>query len=433
MSRILLALGVLMMAVGVGKGGLHGRLQAQEPTNLLVNPSFEEGFYFADNVPEMQVANGWKPWWIEGSREETSRGYLHRPEYKAEDRNLFGNRRIRSGRFAQKYFTSYSTHHAGFFQRAAAPQGSQVTFCMWVQVWSSSRDDPNHSEEAGNVRVSVGIDPLGRSDPYYPEVIWSEPVMEYDQWLHLCLSGPVLSNGVTVWTRSVVEWPVVHNDTYWDDATLVISQPPPTATPLPTNTPLPTATPVPSPTPVPAATTTAADTPTPISPAVTVHVVRPGDTLLSLAAEYGASANALALANALADPNVILVGQRLLVPLGQDGTPPLEATTYITRPGDTLILLAYRYRSTAEIIARANGILRPDQPLPGGLHLTMPVADDLRLEQAVHIAQPGDLPIGLALTHNTTPWAVALTNGLRFVYLLPPGQKLVIPKPDSSP
>ena len=220
MKRIFCVLAILSVSAGLWAVGPHFEAAVLAQQNLLVNPNFDDGFYYADNVPEMQVANGWKPWWIEGSREETSKGYLHRPEYKAEDRDLFGDRRIRSGRFAQKFFTSFSTHHAGFFQRAAAPQGSHVTFCIWVQVWSSSEHNPNASEDPGKVRISVGIDPLGRSDPYYPEVIWSEPVIGYDQWLHVCVSGPVQSDGVSVWTRSVVEWPVVHNDTYWEDAAL---------------------------------------------------------------------------------------------------------------------------------------------------------------------------------------------------------------------
>ncbi len=427
-QRVVHTLGALLLLLGLLTSAPRRPGQAQQPPNLLTNPSFEDGFYFADNAPEMQIANGWKPWWIEGTREETSQGYLHRPEYKAEDRWLFGERRIRSGRYAQKFFTSFSTHHAGFFQRAAAPKGSQVTFCIWVQVWSSSYDDPNRSEQPGNVRISVGLDPLGRSDPYYPQVIWSEPVMEYDKWLHLCVAGPVLSDGVTVWTRSVVEWRTVHNDAYWDDATLVVSQLPPTATPPPTHTPVPTATSPPSPTAPPLLTPTPTITPTPPPPAVTVHVVRPGDTLLGLAAAYDTTASALVQANALADANLIYVDQRLLVPLGQDGAPPLAVSTYLTQPNDLPAVLAYRYRTSTAMIAPVNGFLRADRPLSGGLRLTMPaVADGLRLERAVHRVRTGDLPIALALIYDTTPWQVSLANGWRFPYLLLPGQTLVVP------
>ncbi|UCC64884.1 MAG: hypothetical protein JSV36_07545 [Anaerolineae bacterium] len=144
---------ILLIAATFWMGRPDVWAKAQAPQNLLTDPNFEDGFYYADGQPELQVANGWKPWWIEGTREETSRGYLHRPEYKAEDRLLYGGRRIRSERYGQKFFTSFSTHHAGFFQRAAAPTGSQVTFCIWVQVWSSSKHDPDRSQDPGKVRV----------------------------------------------------------------------------------------------------------------------------------------------------------------------------------------------------------------------------------------------------------------------------------------
>jgi hypothetical protein len=150
---------------------------------------------------------------------------------------------------------------------------------------------------------------------------------------------------------------------------------------------------------------------------------------LSIANEYNTSVSALVQANSLSDPSLIFANQRLLIPLDQDGTLPLEAATYLTQPGEALGVLAYRYRTTAQIVARANGLLRADQPLAGGLRLTMPAADGgLRLERAVHLVEPGDLPSGLALAYDTTPWAVALANGLRFPYLLPAEQMLIIPE-----
>lgn len=150
--------------------------------------------------------------------------------------------------------------------------------------------------------------------------------------------------------------------------------------------------------------------------------------LLNLAAEYGTTVSALTVANALANPNVIYTGQRLLVPIGQDGTPPLDTTTYLTQPDEVLTTLAYRYRMMAEVIAHANGFLRDDAPLPGGLRLSMPpFTGDLRLERTTHLVQSGDLPATVAMTYGTTPWAITLANELRFPYLLPVGQTLAIP------
>lgn len=56
------------------------------------------------------------------------------------------------------------------------------------------------------------------------------------------------------------------------------------------------------------------------------HTVRAGETLSGIGRQYGVSANAIAAANGLANPNYIYVGQRLTIPSGgQPGggyTPP---------------------------------------------------------------------------------------------------------------
>lgn len=56
-------------------------------------------------------------------------------------------------------------------------------------------------------------------------------------------------------------------------------------------------------------------------PATTVHVVQPGETLSLLAKRYRTSVKALAEANRLARPDSLRVGQPLLVP-GDAGPPP---------------------------------------------------------------------------------------------------------------
>ena len=73
------------------------------------------------------------------------------------------------------------------------------------------------------------------------------------------------------------------------------------------------ATPAPSPASTPASTR--ASTPAP-SPAATplVHVVARGETLIAIAARYGVTVAAIREANGITDPNLIRVGQRLVIP-----------------------------------------------------------------------------------------------------------------------
>jgi len=138
----------------------------------------------------------------------------------------------------------------------------------------------------------------------------------------------------------------------------------PTAVPSPTEAPPTVAaepTVAPSPTPV-----QLEPTATPLPPAAMggcYYVVRRGDTLFSIARRFGTTIGAIAQANGLSNPRYILAGQRLIIPGAYPACAPPPAvpgaTVYIVRPGDTLYSIARRYRTTVAAIARANGIADP--------------------------------------------------------------------------
>jgi nucleoid-associated protein YgaU len=85
----------------------------------------------------------------------------------------------------------------------------------------------------------------------------------------------------------------------------------PTPSPTRTSTPTPTPSRSPSPSPSPSASPTTSPSPT-IGPII--HVVERGETLTSIAAEYGVTVEALKKANDIEDPNLIFVGQELVIP-----------------------------------------------------------------------------------------------------------------------
>ena len=91
--------------------------------------------------------------------------------------------------------------------------------------------------------------------------------------------------------------------------------PTPTARPTPTPSPSPTATPVPTPipTPVPTVVVTPAPTAPPPAPPQQTYTVQQGDTLGSIAQQFGTTVAALQAANGIEDPNEIFVGQVLVI------------------------------------------------------------------------------------------------------------------------
>ncbi len=100
-----------------------------------------------------------------------------------------------------------------------------------------------------------------------------------------------------------------------------------------------------------------------------IHVVQPGDTLGHIALRYSVSVADMVSANNLADPNRIVVGQQLRIPSGEHVQP--IARSHSVQPGETLSVIAQRYRvSTADLVA-ANGLVDPDFLLIGQ-RLTIP-------------------------------------------------------------
>ena len=96
--------------------------------------------------------------------------------------------------------------------------------------------------------------------------------------------------------------------------------PEPTVEPAPAGTPLPADTPTSRPSATapltpPPATATPTVTPTPI-----VHVVQSGDTLLSIAFDYGVNLQALQTVNGIDNPQFLQVGQELVIPTGEEET-----------------------------------------------------------------------------------------------------------------
>ena len=88
------------------------------------------------------------------------------------------------------------------------------------------------------------------------------------------------------------------------------------------------------------------------------HVVRPGETLTSIARMYGVSVDDIVAANGITNPNLIYVGQRLRIPT-------TSYIVHIVQPGETLSSIAFMYGVSYWDIARLNGLTNPNMIYPG--------------------------------------------------------------------
>jgi LysM repeat protein len=97
----------------------------------------------------------------------------------------------------------------------------------------------------------------------------------------------------------------------------------------------------------------------------TSYVVRAGDTLASIAQRFKTTTQAILSANAIANPNLIYVGQLLTIPRTTTkvvqprapSRPVVSGRIYIVQPGDNLFSIAARFGRDVWSIARSNGIL----------------------------------------------------------------------------
>ncbi len=306
----------------------------QDAGNLLVNPGFEGIGRPMDNASfnpnnwtrdtftgvqygEIYTPEGWVTWWQEGE--------FGRPECKVtyKEPPFVNPMRIYSGYHAVMCFTFTRRQNAGHFQvvRNVAP-GTVLEASYYAHAWSCNEDaDPALScGDPYSFYFRVGVDPNGGTDPFSPNIVWSNPYYYYDKF---GLVGPLqvtagATGAVTFFTNYYGKWQNKHNDGYADNLVLkVVSQgTPPTSTPAP-----PPPTPEVQPTPIPVVPQS---TPTPRPDGAVVHIVVAGDTMFGLAIQYGVALDELRRLNAGNVINDFLsIGQEVII----SGTPLAAPTT----------------------------------------------------------------------------------------------------------
>ncbi len=376
---LILCLAVALPTVGSVYAAPAAAPALQDGGNLLANPGFESPYgkqcchtepEFPPNtlIDEVQVAAGWLGWWLQPDQDPLHPGSCqnipgcqvawHRPEWREANCGAVCADRIRSGGNAQKYFTFHSVHDAGMFQRVGgiAP-GTRLRFSVYMQGWSTHADyGPSSGQQSMGMRI--GIDPFGGTNPYSGNVQWTPVNDIYDTWGFYSIEAVAQGNAVTVFTRSTPHYGLQHNDIYIDDASLVVVGSGPVVNPNPNPNP-------------------AQPTAVPTQPTGFRYVVVPGDNYYRIARKFGVSVNAILQANPSATPNLLRVGQVIIIPgvTGQPApapttvspgpgplptataiAPPANAVSYVVQRGDNLYRLSLRFNTTIQRIKQLNNL-----------------------------------------------------------------------------
>lgn len=152
-----------------------------------------------------------------------------------------------------------------------------------------------------------------------------------------------------------------------------------------------------------------------------VYVVQPDDTLYSIAARFNVSINELMAANNISDPNVLNVGQRLVIP-GLEGISGV-LDTEVLNFGDSLNSMLRRTQIPIGLLQRLNHLVSPTQFYVGA-SLIVPKHENQTDLQVRVAAAPGQSLLELAVQANANPWTLSALNGLAGTWDALPGDVL---------
>lgn len=154
---------------------------------------------------------------------------------------------------------------------------------------------------------------------------------------------------------------------------------------------------------------------------VIYYTVQYGDTLSGIAAMYNTTYTYLAKLNGISNPNLIYSGQRIMVSGKYGSSAGHDTTSYTVRSGDCLSTIGVKLGVSWQSIANANGIHSP-YIIYAGQVLSIP--RDKGDVGAYYIVRSGDCLSIIAAKYGTSYQEIARLNGISYPYTIYPNQTL---------
>lgn len=143
-----------------------------------------------------------------------------------------------------------------------------------------------------------------------------------------------------------------------------------------------------------------------------IHVVSSGETLWEIAMRYHVNVNAIQQVNQLPNPNQLLLGQSIVI--------PVPGSMYTVKKGDTIWSIARQFSVSVNAVLQANNITNPNLLSPGTVLFIPPI---------LHIVQPGESLWQIASLYGVTVQSLMNENQIQNPNMIYPGLQLVVPHP----
>jgi murein DD-endopeptidase MepM/ murein hydrolase activator NlpD len=151
------------------------------------------------------------------------------------------------------------------------------------------------------------------------------------------------------------------------------------------------------------------------------YVIESGDTLQSIADQFGISLTDLINYNNIANPDFVSVGTSLIIP-GLEGIQGQVASTAV-QLGENLETLTIKYQIAQSLLVKLNHITSPAE-INVGTTLILPVIDDVNSKIPVGQMGSGQTLLESAAEANSSAWKLMLENNVPSQSALLPGDML---------
>ena len=150
-----------------------------------------------------------------------------------------------------------------------------------------------------------------------------------------------------------------------------------------------------------------------------VYIVKPGDTLYSIARKYNTTVDELITLNNLTNTN-LSINQQIKLPMGEEQT---DYETYTIGDGDSLYSIANKYNISVSDLIDYNAL--PSTILVPGEVIRIP-KNSVNAKENIYVVKPGDTLYRIANAYNVSINDLINFNNL-MSNILSIGQELIIP------